>query len=89
MAKKTKNIGDLQNALLSNTKFLKKSKKENPNQKKEEEISEIIPSDLFEKYKELAEKHNLDLQGLITTALEHFIDLEEYWFDNNEKNKEI
>ena len=82
MAKKNKKIADLQNALLSNTKFLKKGKEEDVEKRDNVEGSEIIPNDLLEEYKRLSEKYNLDLQGLIKTALEHFIDLEEYWFDN-------
>ena len=77
-----KNINDFQKALLSNTKIIGKENNElTENNKSMGEDVKINP-EIIEKYKALAEKHNLvSYTNLMEIALNHFLDLEGYWFD--------
>ncbi len=86
MAKKN-NISDFQNALLKNSKMIKN----NPNSEEKPNTENVTPVNLptasVTRFQELAEKYQLtSFEELIAVALEHFLELEDYWFENETVN---
>jgi hypothetical protein len=78
-----KKISDFESALLNNTKIIKNSQKETSENKQEDfNVKSIdISPDVLQKYNELAKKHNLNANDLISLALNHFLDMENVFFN--------
>ena len=80
-----KNISDFESALLSNTKLIKNTQKEQndlPNEIKSD-VSKLISDEVLANYKKLAQREQIDLKELITLALNHFLNMEHLFFDEN------
>lgn len=91
MAKTKKNIKDFQQALLSNTKFIKKESA------KEEEPEAIAPDtshplhidpEILSDIKLLAEHENKEFINLIHVALKHYLGLKSLRLEEAKKAKE-
>lgn len=83
MAKKGKrNIADFQAALLKNTKVIKdQTADETP----EPAESLAISSELAGQLRQMAEKYGVESPDeLANLAIRHFLQLEEYWFKDEE-----
>ncbi len=85
MARNKKNISDFETALLSNTKIIKNTTKkeeivENHSAGKIDQ-SHLINKETLEKFTRLSKRKNIDLETLIDLALNHFINMENVFFE--------
>ena len=81
MANKKK-VSDFENALLSNTKVIKKEPEKKVSQIKSQTTNEsYIDSDLLEKIEALSKEQGVETKELISLALNHFINMKSVFFE--------
>ncbi len=79
-----KNISDFESALLSNTKIIKNTQIEQIQTndiQTNAESAHLISAEMLEKYTKLAEREQIELKELIALALNHFLNMEQHFFE--------
>jgi hypothetical protein len=73
--KKSKNIKQFKQALLSNAEFIKQTNEEKPETNNQQLQENIINDEIFKKFELLAAFDGIDTKTLINNALNHFLRL--------------
>ncbi len=85
---KNKKIDAFKEALRSKTKFIsqeEESRKGKILPKKQSNIP--IDNEIIKQFKNLADFHEIDYVDLMEVALEHFLDLESVWFEQQTRQQ--
>ncbi|MFW6351902.1 MAG: hypothetical protein ACOC2E_05910 [Bacteroidota bacterium] len=80
MAKSKKNVDDFQKAMLANTKNIKEDPPSEERETNELKNALTISAETQKRIKLFAEKYNLEPDDVAELALQHFLDMEGYWF---------
>ena len=81
MVKSKRNVNEFQKAMLTNTKIIGNAEDDDTGIKSTDN-NDMISPELSAAYVKLADKVNMDKNDLIEIALQHFLNLEDVWFNS-------